>query len=418
MSDADKLVEPKSGKLGIVLNIVVCLCLLAAGAGVAMYFLQNRVAAQKVRRPVVAPMVDTLVPKRIDTKMHLQAMGSVVPAQEVELRPEVSGTVVMIAPPLTPGGLLRAGELMVRLDQREYALEVKKSEIAVQSAEADLAMEQGQQVVAREELQMLLREENNIQLKTDLALRKPQLLQALAALESARANLEQAKLDLERTELRAPFNALVTELSVNVGSQVSSSTAVATIVGTDAYWVEVALPLDWVDRLDWNQDGGVPVKVRPQSGGGAWEGRLMRLSGTLKDETMMAKGIVVVEDPLHPREKGLKPLILGEYVSLEMETAPLNNVFSLPREALREGSTIWVVENGELRVRQVTPVGKDEEVVYLDAGLREGEQVVVAGLSTAVDGMRVQVEGQGAALPSEAPVEAGNASKDAPEAGK
>lgn len=381
----------------VVANVLVCLLLLAAGVGVAAYFMQNRVAAKKVRRPAQAPLVEVIVPERRDATMRLQAMGTVAPAREVVLKPEISGTVQALSPDLTPGGMVKKGDLLLKLDPRQYQLEVTKSENEVQSAKADLAMEQGQQVVAREELKMLTAKEKNLILETDLALRKPQLLQAKVALEKAQAELEQAKLDLSRTEIRAPFNALVTELNVNLGSQVSSGSTLATIVGTDEFWVEAALPLDVLSLVNLGREGGVPVTVESQAGGGHWEGRLMRLTGALSEDTMMAKGIAVVVDPLAARKQGGKPLILGEYVTLEFDSEPLNNVFALPRKSLREGDAVWVVagdaQQRKLDVRTVVPVGRDSEAVFIHEGLEDGDKVVVSDLSGALDGMRVMLEG-------------------------
>lgn len=388
--------ERPMSKLAVLFNILVCLLILAAGAGAFAYFMQNKVSAKKVRRPPRAPLVETIEARRSNVPMQLKAMGTVTPSREIVLKPEVSGTVQEISPNLTPGGRITAGELLVRLDPRQYELEVTKREIGVQSAEADLALEQGQQVVAREELKMLSAEEGGL-LQTDLALRKPQLLQAKAALESARADLEQARLDLSRTELRAPFNALVTDRQVNTGSQVSPGNALATLVGTDEFWVQAALPLDVLARLNLEQPGGVPVTLRPQAGSAHWEGRLVRLAGELTEETMMATGIVVVPGPLSPADPGQRPLILGEYVSLEFPSEPLEDVFALPRGALREGGTVWVLAGkpGKRRLEAlpVTPLGTDHDRVFIRQGLEEGARVIVSELTGALDGMQVAVEG-------------------------
>ena len=58
----------------------------------------------------------------------------------------------------------------------------------------------------------------------DRVLRKPQLNKLEAARDMAEAQLEQAALDRRRTEIRAPFNAVIRERFVNLGAQVSSAT--------------------------------------------------------------------------------------------------------------------------------------------------------------------------------------------------
>lgn len=389
--------ENKHPKLRAFVTFVLCLVLLAAGIGVARYFINSKVQPKRAPKKTVARLVQVMQPEPGNKPMRLEAMGTVVPAKEVVLRPEVSGTVENISDHLTPGGRVQAGDLLVKLDPRQYSLEVTKAQVAVQSAEADLALELGQQVIAREELKMLASQEKGEKLDTDLALRKPQLMQAQASLESAKADLAQAELDLERTELRAPFNAIVTTLDINAGSQVSTSTDLATLVGTDEYWIEAALPLDVLSHLEFDREGGVPVTVRSQTGANGWHGRLQRLSGTLNDETRMAKGIVVVDSPLDSKTNAGKPLILGEYVSLEIETQPLQNVFTLPRSALREGDQLWLVQDNKLAVKKVQPAGKDSEHVFIpygENGLEKGASVVVSEITSPIPGMALRIEGE------------------------
>ena len=71
---------------------------------------------------------------------------------------------------------------------------------------------------------------------------------AEADVTAARAALEKSRLDLSRTTLTAPFDCVVTSENVDLGALVTPQTQLATLVGTDEYWVRVTIP---VSQLRW-----------------------------------------------------------------------------------------------------------------------------------------------------------------------
>ena len=155
-----------------------------------------------------------------------------------------------------------------------------------------------------------------------------------------------------------------------------------------------------MDRLEWID---VPVKagdpgskVRIIYGQGhECNGTVIRLMGDLATEGRMARILVEVPDPL-----GLKasnqdrtPLLIGEYVSVKILGRKLDNVFQIPRTALKDNSSIWIVsENQTLEIRKVHPVWRDADVVLLKDGLTAGELLIVSDLPAPVEGMTVRVE--------------------------
>lgn len=409
--------------LAVAFNIIVIAGLLSAGVAAAVYFQKTAPTTKRAARQTTAPLVEVAEARKTTTEQIIEAMGVVEPAREIELVAEVEGTVKALSSRLVPGGLVHAGEIVVELDDRDYVLDVRLSEVGVTTAEADLAIEQGQQVVAREEAKLLSSGTGARVQATELSLRKPQLLKAEADLASARTDLEKARLDLARTKVKAPFNALVTSLDVNLGSRVSTQSSLATLVGTDEYWIEASLPMDRLSRLDLEREGGIPVRISRHAGdetcpGTFCQGRLVRLAGTLSTDTRMAKAIVSVRDPLgleQASENGTlsahKPLlILGEYVSLEIEGRPLEDVIEIPRQALRDENKIWLAKDGVLEIRPVEPVWKSEDHVYLRDGLAPGERVVVSEITAPLPGMKVLLPGEEEAAPEPGATPAGLAS--------
>jgi hypothetical protein len=115
----------------------------------------------------------------------------------------------------------------------------------------------------------------------------------------------------------------------------------------------------------------------------------------LQTDGRLARLLIEVPDPLNIRSASanLPPLLIGEYVRLEIEGIEIADVFEIPRSALRDGSRIWVVNaDSILEIRPVEPLWSDEKSIYLDQGLSDGEHLVVSDLAVPVDGMELRIE--------------------------
>ncbi len=106
----------------------------------------------------------------------------------------------------------------------------------------------------------------------------------------------------------------------------------------------------------------------------------------------MTRLVVAVSDPFGLAAGGASPpLELGLFVAVEFQGTILRGVFPLPRSALRDGGTVWVVDGEDrLRVRRVTVGRLERREVLVTGGLSPGERVVLTSLSAAADGMRVR----------------------------
>jgi RND family efflux transporter MFP subunit len=376
-------------------KIVFPILFLTVGVAAAAYFQASKPGVKKIRPKPAVLAVETTRAKRGSANVVVSCMGEAVPAQEINLEAEVSGTVISMNDNFIPGGVIPAGEEIIRLDDRDYRIQLKKAQSAVVNAKANFDIESGEQSVAREELEIIKKlSVKSLEANEDLVLRKPYLAQVEAALDSAKADLDQARIDLSRTVLRAPFDCLVTARSANLGTYVSSQDAVGTLVGSDEYWIEAAVPLDRLALLDLNQKGGAPTRVVSQTGDGEWSGRAVRLTGALTDQTRMAKVLVVVKDPLglgRTDNASYTPLILGDYVQALIQGKQLQDVLALPRKALRAGDTVWTVEDGRLAIRPVKTAWKDDEHAFIASGVSPEDQIVVSDISTPVAGMQLSV---------------------------
>jgi RND family efflux transporter MFP subunit len=230
----------------------------------------------------------------------IPAMGTVRPDREIELMPRVSGEILSVSESFIPGGLFRKEEVVLKIEPVDYELAKRQAEKTLAQAKTDLRMEQGNQEVAKKDFELL----NDVMAgeDTDLVLRKPQLAMAQASLDSAKAELERARLDLDRTTVRAPFNAVVGNRTANIGARVSPTSALATLIGTDTYWVEVTVPvnqLKWIRIPQEEGDDGSIVRIYDEAAWGAGvfrTGKVRRLAASLEEQGRMARLIVTVDE--------------------------------------------------------------------------------------------------------------------------
>ena len=116
------------------------------------------------------------------------------------------------------------------------------------------------------------------------------------------------------------------------------------------------------------------------------EARVARLLGALDEQTRLARVLITVADPL-----GLKsdapPLILDSLIETEIEAKPIQDVFRLRRDHVRDKDTVWLMQDGKLEIREVQIVFRDASYAYIQFGLSEGEEVVTTTLATVAQGI-------------------------------
>lgn len=374
--------------------------------GVAVLIASRMIAARESaqRRPAeaVTPLVETLRLVPQPYRLRLQGYGTVQPVRKVSIRPQVSGMVVEQNPNLVPGGCIEEGDLLVRVDARDYQAAHANARAEIARAEFQLKMEEGQQVVARREWSLLNDGDETDGANRELALRIPHLAEKKAALESARSRGEKALADLERTRLTSPFRAQVLTEAVETGQLVNPQTLVAELVAVDRFRVQVTLPVDRISRIRIPRrpgEEGAVARVRVGSGDGevVREGEVVRLLPDVDPNGRLARVHVEVDDPLGlVDETPGVPLLIGSYVRVDIEGEQIDDAYIIPRKALREGSRIWLVdEDSRLAWHDIDVVGRGEDFVVVRDGLEPGAQLITSALPLAVPGMAVRVEESG-----------------------
>ncbi|GAB4333815.1 MAG: efflux RND transporter periplasmic adaptor subunit [Desulfobulbaceae bacterium] len=377
----------------VVRRIILVLLILLLGIGGGVLLVKTRPKVTR-RPPAKVPPLVVVTSLHPSTEIvRVEAMGTVEPARRITLKAPVGGEIVEAGENFVPGGFFAEGSPILRIDPVDYELALQQKKRSLAEARFALRLEEGRQEVARREWE-LLQGDGKSTAESDLALRKPHLEKARADLEAAGAEVELAQRNLDRTSVTAPFNSLVLERYVDRGSYVGIQEKLAELVGTDEYWVRVALPMEDLDRLKIpgiNTSTGSAAEIH-SSRGWVRSGQVIRLLGDLAAEGRMARLLVSIPDPLGQRGGDAAPVLIGEYVRVALEGETLADVFSIPRTAFHNNREVWIVnEQGLLEVRPVETVWRSETRVLVREGLQEGEQLVISSLTAPVDGMEVRV---------------------------
>jgi RND family efflux transporter MFP subunit len=373
------------------------LAVIAAGASVALWLMET--GPQAKPRPKVrnATLVAVRTVDYSPQQTVISGMGTVAAVCNVDLKPQVSGEIIELNPNLVPGGHFRKGQTLLKIDPTDYRLTVRELATDVAIAESDLQLEQGNQLVAQKEYQLLGETVSDVE--KALMLRRPQLENLRATLEAARAKLDKARVDLGRTEIKAPFNAVVQSRAVNVGTRASDATVLATLVDTDAYWVEVSVPvsqLRWIRIPQTDGDPGALVKITDSAAWGdgvSRQGRVIRLESDLETQGRMARLLVRVADPLSlkPDSAGKPRMLIGSYVRVEIQGNAVASAAAIEREFVRNGNSVWVMDaDGNLVIRPVKIAFRGTDRLIITGGIDPGEQMVISDLSAPVAGMSLR----------------------------
>lgn len=388
--------QPSVGHSRLIL-IILCLAIISVGAAGYMIMVKSSPKARK-RPPVkMVPLVTVqkIYPKT--QRVTIKAMGTVVPAKELNLKSRVSGEIVHVHPEFTEGGVLRKGEQILRIDETDYKLIKAQKQSAVVDANFAYKIELGRQDVAQREWKLL--NGNNPAPETDaeLALRKPHLEKAQSDLMAARSELEAAELQLARTKIVAPFNAVIRSVHVEKGSMTTLQENLATLVGTDDYWVQVSVPIDrlkWIDIPNDHKYAGAQARIS-YHGDAVRNGRVVKLLSDLEEQGRMARLVVSIKDPLGLKVSGEKKpaMLIGEYVRVEIQGRQIEEAYPIPRSALRDNTHIWLADaDGNLEFRKVQTLWRDSETVLIKNGLTPGARLIISDLATPVPGMAVRVD--------------------------
>ncbi|MBD2859768.1 efflux RND transporter periplasmic adaptor subunit [Spongiibacter sp. KMU-158] len=338
-------------------------------------------------------LVDVAYVEKETLSIPVYSQGNVTPITETTLVSEVNGKVIEVAPLFEAGGLVEKGDLLLSIDDRIYQAEVKRAQAAVATARNALSQEVARARVARDDLKKYPRKYSS-QADLDRALRKPQVEDARARLDSARADLEQAKVNLDRTHIRAPYRGLVKARMVDLGQYVGTGSQLGQMFSVDRAEVRLPIPADripYLDLPDSRHPEYQPEVVLENELGQLWKGKIVRTEGVLDARSRVLFIVAQINDPYRLNSQG-EPLLAGSFVKAKISGREMTDLIALPRNLLRAGGQVWVLdEELKLRNRQVKTLKTEGDFMLVSEGLQEGERVCLSPIPNAVVGTQVEI---------------------------
>jgi len=402
-------------------------------------------AAAKGRPPV--PVL-TAVAELADVPVELRALGGVEPIQSSPVRSLITGTVTEVG--FREGEMVRAGQVLFRLDRRplEATLrqlqanlardeaQMRSAEAQTQSTEAQMRNAEaqlknaesqarryedllGKELVAREQYDQRVANLDAARAGLDAARAAASASRAAldvsrSAAEGTQATIENAKLQLDYTVIAAPVSGQAGSLLVERGELVKANDATLVIVNQiQPILVRFTVPEARLPEVQRYRAAGTLRVVVTPAGAGAQprEGRLVFLDNTVDRTT----GTIALKAQFDNADQALWP---GQFIDVSLVLTTLQQAVVVPSQAVQtgqQGAYVFVVDAATscAAVRPVKPGGAAAGRTIIQEGLASGETVVTDGQLRLTPGAPVSCK-TGLGAPSADPAAAGKPGPGAP----
>jgi len=354
--------------------------------------------AEKAEKPDTRPAAVTVAEvRREPVNLTVETQGEVEALTEIDLVAQVSGRIVSVSPDFVAGGTVTPDETLVRIEPDDYRFAVTQAEAQVADARLTLAQQEGSAEVARRQWDWEATDDK----PSPLALKKPHVAQARAALNAAEAELAQAKRNLARTRISVPFKGRVRSKDADVGQYVAAGTSLGRVFSTET--VQVRLPLTDKQLADAGlsvaysaetREAGRPVTLSADFAGAKrrWRAHIVRTAAAVDRDTRLFHAIAEIRDPYGAgTAEGGVPLPVGLFVTAHIEGRQLANASVIPRTALRGEGRVYVAgADDTLVIRSVEVVSTNAERAVIASGLEPGERVIVSPVRDPHEGMALR----------------------------
>lgn len=315
-----------------------------------------------------AVLVEVVQPRAVSTPLIIRESGTAQSRNTVGLTPQVGGQVIEVSRSLASGQLFEAGEVLFRVDPSDYQAELDRASADLSAAEADLRVEMAEADVARNEWELV----NPGEPIPDLVARQPQIDRAEAAVESAVARQRTALLNLSRIAFSLPFSGRIVSTTVEPGQTLSPNQSYGQAYALDSLEVAVPINANVLSRLE--PAVGRPAILRVDSGRAVREypGQITRVEAELDAQTRLA-GLIV-------QPTGQTDILPGTFLDVEITGPVIEGALPISEQAISDNLEIWVVQDGRLARRSITPLGLNDDGDLLVAPFDYGGGVIISPL--------------------------------------
>ena len=328
----------------------------------------------------------------IDYQIKIKSTGTTTPITQTVLTSEVGGEVIYRSKKFSEGSSVIIGEILAKIDDTDLQLQYKNALLQLASAEVQFAVQQAEAEIAQEAWDQV-----GEGVPQELTTKKPQLKQAKAALEVAKAQVQSAEKKLNKTEITAPYTGRIQNINIDLGSTIIPGQPVGSMYTSNEIEVTLSVKDSDLQFLDIPMDGRklnpdqksiVVIKSLYKGEMQEWAGNLERVDGVIDPMTRMIKLIANFKNNFIEETKPILPI--GLFVEAEINGKQLEDIFMIPNSALTPNDELlFLNQDDALEIRKVSVLTKMKNHILVKEGMKAGERVVVSKLSIATNGMLV-----------------------------
>ena len=345
----------------------------------------------------IPPIVQAEILSPESISMAIVSQGTVIPRTESQIYPEIAGRVIYVSPKLYEGSSFKKGDVLLKIDPKDYELSIKSAEANLAAAKTNYSIAKAESESAQEEWDKI-----GSGKATDLTLKKPQLAQAKSSVEAAEADLERLNRNLEKTEIKAPYDGLVRKKNIDIGTVIAPGYLLASVYATD--YIEVKLPIPDEDLifLDIPLDGsGIDSDNQPTVlfkgifGGKeiTWEGSIVRMEAEIDPKNRMVILIGRVSKP-YDISKHEIPLRVGQFVEAEIVGKKFKNIYKINRDLIRNNNEVAIIDKADSTIdfKVVNIIRYIDDIAFIDKGISSKTPICLTTLDVMYKGMKVQLK--------------------------
>lgn len=318
----------------------------------------NGGAANRQRGPLV---VDGFLVEQRSVSETVEMPGSLLPAEETQIRVEVSGRVVELNIP--EGGVVKKGVVLVKLFDQDLQATLKKLEVQLKIAQK-----------TAERQKELLDIKGISQQDYDLA---------TLSVDNLKADIESVKISISKTEIRAPYEGQVGLRNVSLGSYLGPTDIVTTLRDINQLKLEFFVPEKYAKTIN----KGYQVKFRVDGGRKEHVGTVLATEGNVNQTTRTLKIKAIVKG----RDVELVP---GVFAKVNLQLGQNAEALMIPTQAVipTARNKQVIVVRGDTCVFSIVETGiRDSAYVQINSGLKRGDTVVTTGLMAIRPSSRVKI---------------------------
>jgi membrane fusion protein (multidrug efflux system) len=330
----------------ILRNPVICISALLFMYACGNKNKSNNQNKDKNKAPVA---IDVSVATLQDYSNSLEASGTVLAGEFVELKPEISGRIVMLN--IQEGRQVTEGTLLVKLFDDDLQAQLKKSQSQLRIAEA-----------TEKRLKALLAVNGLNQQEYD---------QALMQVNNVQADIDFVNAQIRKTEIRAPFSGSIGLRSVSKGAYVSPQDILATLQQTGILKIDFVLPENYSSDIRTNSEVNVVA-----DNGKEFKAKILAVEPQVNTATRNIRVRAVISG----EGTGLNP---GAFVRVVMDNGVGKKAILVPSNCIipeTRNKKMAVVKSGKVKFVVVETGYRSEDKVEIISGLEQGDTFAINGI--------------------------------------